>query len=100
MTPEIQKLRDELCKTNSNIIRAIHNIAPYENSENDIKICELEYKKGFDACLPIVEELVEALEKTKDVVKSWHGPVAWEIYVKNAPEMRPYRDTLKKWGLK
>lgn len=35
------------------------------------------------------DELVAALEKAKEVIKTWHGDVAWEIYDKNAPEMKP-----------
>lgn len=43
----------------------------------------------------LAKQLYLALIKTKDVVKSWHGPEAFEIYVNMSPEMKPYRDAIR-----
>ena len=32
-------------------------------------------------------ELLEALKKAKDVIRVWHGPIAWDIYDRASPEM-------------
>lgn len=50
------------------------------------------YQKAKEREALLVEALEIALEKTKDVAKSWHGEIAWDIYENHAPEMKPYRE--------
>jgi hypothetical protein len=36
----------------------------------------------------------EALLKAKEIIKIWHGDVAWDIYDRNSPEMKQINDVL------
>lgn len=41
-------------------------------------------------------ELVDALRESIDLIKSWHGPEAWDIYYEHSPEMKRLRAALAK----
>lgn len=42
------------------------------------------------------QECLEALEKAVEVIKQWHGEVAFDIYFNHSPEMKPVKDILNK----
>ena len=42
-----------------------------------------------------IERLRDAVQATIDVVHSWHGPVGWGIYLRDAPELQKARDALR-----
>ena len=35
-----------------------------------------------------IDDLVAALEEARRTIKALHGPVAWDIFERNAPEMK------------
>lgn len=41
-----------------------------------------------------IERLRAALVATVDVARRWHGDIAWEIYLRHSPEMKPARDCM------
>lgn len=41
------------------------------------------------------EKLTDALNQAVIVIEMFHGPVAWEIYYNNAPEMKMIREILE-----
>lgn len=36
---------------------------------------------------PLLEKSLAALRKARETIRALHGPVAWEIYDDNSPEM-------------
>ena len=42
--------------------------------------------------------LLEALREAVAAVKVFHGPVAWDIYEENAPEMKRWKALLRELG--
>lgn len=43
-------------------------------------------------------DMLEALEKAKETIRAWHGPVAWEIYDRASPEMKMINAAIAKAG--
>ena len=43
------------------------------------------------------DELVAALKDAQETIKALHGPVAWDIYDANAPEMKRLRAALSRY---
>ncbi len=44
-----------------------------------------------------VVELRDALIKAKEIIKTWHGSAAWEIYDLHSPEMKPINNAIQKF---
>lgn len=44
-------------------------------------------------------ELAKALREARRTIRALHGPVAWDIYERNAPEMKLIDAALKAAGL-
>jgi hypothetical protein len=51
----------------------------------------------------LLDEAVGALEKSIETIKAWHnmgmgeaGEFAWDIYYRDAPEMKPIKQTITK----
>jgi len=45
----------------------------------------------------VADRLAEALRRTIEVTRAWHGEEAWIIYHDNCPELRPYRDAIAEY---
>lgn len=41
--------------------------------------------------------MIEVLKQAVAVIKQWHGPLAWDIYYNNAPEMKAIRETIQQF---
>ncbi|HVT36320.1 MAG TPA: hypothetical protein VHE37_12075 [Nevskiaceae bacterium] len=41
-------------------------------------------------------ELLAALKDARETIRTWHGPVAWEIYDKESPEMKRLNSAIAK----
>lgn len=54
------------------------------------------YKKDLDRLQKQNAELLEALKKSVEIIKTWHGDEWWSIYYEKSPEMKPIREILKK----
>lgn len=51
----------------------------------DMAECREAYNDGMLAVLPVAASLIAEIE-------NWHGPVAWDVYLANAPELQVWRD--------
>lgn len=43
-----------------------------------------------------IAELVEALEEARQTIRAWHGPMEWNIYDTQSPEMKRLNGAIAK----
>ncbi len=59
----------------------------------------LDWPERYEQLEKRAMELERALVACVAVAKGWHGPVVWDIYYNNSPEMKPIREILGPAGL-
>jgi hypothetical protein len=76
------------------------NVVAYLRSIENQSIAGMQYKRAADE----IEQLRAALVHAVEVIQTWHNmdirpqsarSELWDIYWKNAPEMKPIRAALK-----
>ena len=60
-----------------------------------IEVAQLDAAGRLGVAIKRIDLLRSALVDMMDAVRIFHGPVAWDIYEKNAPEMKRARAALE-----